>query len=174
MAAGAAPAVAPAPAAAAAAAAPGVVSALSPDQKKKRRVVSGPECECCGVRFTGDAQLDEHRKGKRHEAAARVFQCARAPPLAIECRQAPLEVRALRTTFEPFGALEDAALSATNPMGGSESGRTPAPGGDDGAQGPWFATVRYKDAACAAKALGQKMLYVGGKRVYVEAVPGRA
>ena len=42
---------------------------------------------------------------------------------------------------------------------------------DAAAGGPWFATLTYREAACAAKALGQKYLYVAGKRVYVEVVP---
>ena len=36
------------------------------------------------------------------------------------------------------------------------------------AEGPWGAVVEFASAAAAAKAIGQKVIHVGGKRVYVE------
>lgn len=42
----------------------------------------------------------------------------------------------------------------------------------DGKPGPWFASVLYKDAPSTARALGQRYLYVHGRRVYVEPLEG--
>jgi hypothetical protein len=140
----------------------------TPPEQPKKRVVSGPECACCGVRFSGERQLAEHEQGKRHAVCASVAQSAAAPALAVECRQAAMDVAALRATFETYGALADVALSALNPLASPGFATSKA---DAAAGGPWFATLTYREAACAAKALGQKYLYVAGKRVYVEVVP---
>lgn len=42
------------------------------ERPAKRRVVSGPMCAECGVRFSGEKQLEEHRGGKHHAMVASV------------------------------------------------------------------------------------------------------
>ena len=140
------------------------VDEAAPPKEKKVRVVSGPQCVCCGVRFTGEAQLEEHKQGKRHQIALTVYQGGRAPTIAVECRQAPLEASALAKTFEEYGPIATASLQDADPTG------KPARVSPAGKPGPWFATVVYREAAAAARALGQRYLYVGDKRVYVEVV----
>ena len=68
------------------------------------------------------------------------------------------------TRSAPLAAVAGAALQPTDPTGKPVR---PSPAGKPG---PWFATVLYREAAAAARALGQRYLYVGGKRVYVEVV----
>ena len=148
------PALAPAPA----------PTEAPPKREKKPRVVSGPGCACCGVFFTGEAQLDEHKQGKRHQIALAASQNPKPPVIAVECRQAPLEAGALVKAFEEYGALASTSLQEADPTG------KPVRVSPAGKPGPWFATVLYRDSAAAAKALGQRYLYVGGKRVYVEVV----
>ena len=48
---------------------------------------------------------------------------------------------------------------------------TPTNEDDDAVASIGAMSVKELKAACAAKALGQKYLYVAGKRVYVEVVP---
>ena len=67
----------------------------------------------------------------------------------------------MRQAFGQYGRVASAELSEANP-----TGQPTVPRGDK--PGPWFATVLYGETAAAAKALGQRFLYVGGKRVYVE------
>ena len=86
------------------------------------------------------------------------------PTLAVECRQAPMEQTALNQAFEQYGPLASATLQQSAPAGTAPR-QMP-----QGVAGPWFATVVYRNSADAAKALGQRYLYVGGKRVYVEVV----
>jgi len=71
----------------------------------KRRVVSGPACECCDVRFSGEAQLDEHKLGRRHSIALAALNASPPPTLAIESRHAPLEPAALAAAFGKYGPL---------------------------------------------------------------------
>lgn len=117
---------------------------------KRPRVVSGPLCDCCGIRFSSKTQLDEHRGGKRHKLAESVAAMALAPPLAIECRKGPLEIGELKAVLAEFGHL--GSVSSVNTE----------------AEGPWRALVEFASAEAAAKAIGQKAIHVGGKRVYVE------
>ena len=131
---------------------------------KKPRKVSGPMCVCCDVNFSGEAQLEEHRKGKRHCIAQAAYDRPTPPTLAVECRQAPMEQTALNQAFEQYGPLASATLQQSAPAGTAPR-QMP-----QGVAGPWFATVVYRNSADAAKALGQRYLYVGGKRVYVEVV----
>ena len=71
--------------------------------------------------------------------------------------------------WQAYGAIENVTMATANPLG------TSAPNGASGAAsapgGPWFATLAFKEAAGAAKAVGARYLYVAGKRVYVEVVP---
>lgn len=45
-----------------------------PTRASKPRIVSGPMCTECGVRFSGQLQLDEHRRGRAHEFVASVVK----------------------------------------------------------------------------------------------------
>ena len=125
--------------------------------------MSGPACEICGVQFSGEKQLEEHQSGKRHAQAAAIAASSASPVLAIECRQAPLAMEMLRLSFDCFGTISRATLEANDPL----TGKRPP---ENAKGGPWYAAVVYTDAAAAAKALGQRYLYVGGKRVYIEPV----
>ena len=123
----------------------------------KKRVVSGPACECCNVRFSGDKQLEEHCGGKRHALAAAVARRSTPPALSVECRQATLDEAGVRASFNEYGAIASVSIDGVKP------GARPSKEG-----GPWFATVLYQDAPAAARALGQRYISVNGKRVYVE------
>ena len=71
----------------------------APSRGSGVRVISGPLCECCDVRFSGDKQLQEHLQGKRHAVACVIARSSSAPPLSIECRQAPIELSKLRESL---------------------------------------------------------------------------
>ena len=108
--------------------------------------------------------------GKRHALAASVAGCGGAPPpLAIECRQAALGLGQVRAAFAPYGRIAAASLEEANPLDGVKPEARKS-----GKPGPWFAMLLYADAAAAAKALGQRYLYVDGRRVYVEPLEGAA
>lgn len=135
---------------------------------KRPRLVSGPQCECCGMAFSGAAQLVEHQSGKRHKAAAAVVGLDPPPPLRIECRQAELREPQLRAALQAFGNLSRVDISTQE--GGS--------GGSGGKATPWRSTVQFSHGSGAAKALGARAVYVLGddgakKRVYVETAGGQ-
>ena len=96
----------------------GVVGADGPSTRKKRQV-SGPGCDVCGVCFSGTKQLDEHLQGKRHAIAAAIASAGVPRTLAIECRQAPLDLTAIRTSFQPYGTISRVTLEAQDPLGGA-------------------------------------------------------
>ena len=138
---------------------------IAPDGRATRptkQKISGPACECCNVCFSGIKQLEEHRQGKRHAQAAEVARAPTALPLRIECRQMPLEPTAVTASFAQYGDLDKVQLASPTPPDAAAAAA--------GSDGPWFATVVYKEPAAAARAVGQNKLYVGGKRVYVEVV----
>jgi hypothetical protein len=135
---------------------------------KRTRVVSGPQCECCAMAFSGAAQLVEHQAGKRHKAAAAVLGLDPPPPLRIECRQAQLKEPALRAALQAFGDLSRVDVPAQEGGNGAD-GAKPA---------PWRATVHFSQGSGAARALGARAVYVLGedgaqKRVYVERAGGQ-
>ena len=146
-----------------------VTTPASPKENpnKKKRVVSGPACECCDVRFTGDAQLAEHKQGRRHCIAQAAFDAPSAPTLVVECRHGPIEQAALNAAFSPHGAIGKIELHASDPSG------KPSRPVRNGKEGPWFATIVYRESRAAAKCLGQRYMEVSGMRVLVEPA-GRA
>ena len=138
---------------------------------EKRRQISGPGCECCAVRFSGQKQLDEHMSGKRHAVAAAAAAKPSALLLAVECRQSALTLKDLRECFSPHGTIAHLALESKNPLAGTVgAAKPPQPDGAPTRPGPWFASLRYTDPAATARALGQRFLYVNKKRVYLEPV----
>jgi hypothetical protein len=136
-----------------------VAAATAPT--KKERVVSGPQCVCCGVRFSGAKQLAEHEKGKRHQMAASVAAMAAPPRMELECRQAMLDEAAVRGALGKIAPVRSIAPRAPETVavmeGDSKSTKT-----------VWRASVTFETAAGSALALGQKYLYVGEARVYLE------
>jgi hypothetical protein len=98
-----------------------VVGAVGADGQstRKKRQVSGPGCEVCGVCFSGTKQLDEHLQGKRHAIAAAIASAGVPRTLAIECRQAPLDLTAIRTSFQPYGTISRVTLESQDPLGGA-------------------------------------------------------
>jgi hypothetical protein len=155
---------------------------LVPQPAKRARVVSGPHCACCGIAFTGAAQLLEHEGGKRHKSAMAVAGLDHPPPLLIECRQAQLRETELRAALQAFGDLSSVNIQAqegASASGGANGGK-PVQQGASGASSasggkpaPWRATVHFSHGSGAARALGARAVYVTGgdgakKRVHVE------
>ena len=117
--------------------------------------MSGPACECCDVRFTGDAQLAEHKQGRRHCIAQAAFDAPSAPTLVVECRHGPIEQAALNAAFSPHGVIGKIELHASDPSG------KPSRPVRNGKEGPWFATIVYRESR-AGQVLGPEVH--GGER----------
>ncbi|KAL1515473.1 hypothetical protein AB1Y20_002097 [Prymnesium parvum] len=115
----------------------------------KRRVVSGPMCAQCGVRFSGEAQLAEHRGGKHHALVAAVVARRRLVPLRLSAG-APLDEEKVRVALSEFGTIQTLRV-------GVEGGRANDP--------PFRAVLEFSCNAEAGRALGQKLLYVDGVKV---------
>jgi len=122
----------------------------------KRRVVSGPACACCGIRFSGQAQLEEHRRGKHHSMVAAVVDQPTRVCLRVSA-DVQLDEDKLRATLGPYGEIRKV--------------RVTAPFTATGLNGEWRAVVEFGSNAEVGRVLGQKLLFVDGCKLRTVALP---